>query len=132
LQSATVNTVVVEDFEEKLTAPKTKDFMAALKRWGVNQGENSLLFSMSPSENLILSSRNVNTFKLLTPRSLNLYDVLRADKLILTKSAVEYLEQQYGASVPFEITIGDGEGEEEEVEAASEEAVEPETTAPES
>ena len=109
--------------------------MAALKRWGVNQGENSLLFSMNPSENLVLSSRNVDTVKLLTPRSLNLYDVLRADKLILTKSAVEYLEQQYGASAPFEITIGDGEEEEDEedsVEAASEDAVEPETTAPES
>lgn len=133
LQSATINTVVVEDFEEKFTAPKTKDFIAALKRWGVNQGENSLLFSMNPSENLVLSSRNVDTVKLLTPRSLNLYDVLRADKLILTKSSVEYLEQQYGASAAFEFTIGDGEGEDEEsVEAASEEAVEPETAATES
>ncbi|KAG0555099.1 hypothetical protein M758_12G147700 [Ceratodon purpureus] len=133
LQSATINTVVVEDFEEKFTAPKTKEFLAALKRWGVNQGENSLLFSMNPSENLVLSSRNVDTVKLLTPRSLNLYDVLRADKLILTKSSVEYLEQQYGASASFEFTIGDGEGEaEDSLEAASEEAVEPETAAPES
>lgn len=131
LQSATVNTVVVEDFEEKFVTPKTKDFIAALKRWGVKQGENSLLFSMNPSESLVKSSRNVSTVKLLTPRSLNLYDVLRADKLILTKSSVEYLEQQYGASTPFEFIIGDGEGD-DDVEEASEEAVEPETAAPES
>jgi large subunit ribosomal protein L4 len=130
LQSATVNTIVVEDFEEKFTAPKTKEFIAALKRWGVNQGENSLLFSMNPSENLVLSSRNVDTVKLLTPRSLNLYDVLRADKLILTKSSVEYLEQQYGASVGFEFTLG--EDDEDSIDGASEEAVEPETAAPES
>lgn len=72
---------------------------------------------MNPSETLVLSSRNVNTVKLLTPRSLNLYDILRADKLILTKSSLEYLEQQYGASASF---VGDAEG---EVEEASEGAV---------
>jgi len=108
LQSATVNTVVVEDFEENLAAPKTKEFLAALKRWGVNQRENCLLFSVNPSESLVLSSRNVNTVKVLTPRSLNLYDILRADKLILTKSSVEYLERQYG--------VGEVEEASEEVE----------------
>jgi large subunit ribosomal protein L4 len=119
LQSATVNTVVVEDLDDKFTVPKTKDFVAALKRWGVKDGENSLLFAMSTSETLLKSSRNVSGVKILTPRSLNLYDVLRADKLILTKSAVEYLEQQYGATTPFEFTIGDGEGEEEDEEEAA-------------
>ncbi|XP_024364727.1 uncharacterized protein [Physcomitrium patens] len=114
LQSAGANTVVVEDFEEKFSTPKTKDFMSALKRWGVKQGENSLLFSMNPSESLVLSSRNVNTFKLISPRNLNLYDVLRADKLILTESSVKYLEQQYGTSGSHEIVAGDVEGEEEE------------------
>ncbi|XP_024382335.1 uncharacterized protein [Physcomitrium patens] len=130
LQSASVNTVVVEDFEDKFTTPKTKEFISALKRWGVKQGENSLLFSVNPSESLVLSSRNVSTVKLITPRNLNLYDVLRADKLILTKSSVEYLEQMYGASGSFEIIVGDGEGEEEDsaIEEASEEAVEPETS----
>lgn len=126
LQSASANTVVVEDFEEKFTAPKTKEFIAALMRWGVKPGENSLLFSMNPSDSLVLSSRNVSTCKLMTPRSLNLYDVLRADKLILTKSAVEYLEQQYGASESFEIVtsyeIVEGDAGRQD-EGASEEAV---------
>lgn len=133
LQSAAVNTVVVEDLEEKFTQPKTKDFLAALKRWGVKPQEHSLMFTMNVSEPLVLSSRNVGTFKLLTPRSLNLYDVLRADKLIFTKSAVEYLEQQYGESaVDFEFVIGEGEGEvgEPALVEASDEAVEPETAGP--
>lgn len=122
LQSAAVNTVVVEDLDEQFAVPKTKEFVAALKRWGINEGEKSLLFSMNPSETLVKSSRNVSTFKLLTPRSLNLYDVLRADKLILTKSSVEYLEQQYGASTPFEFIVGDGEGEEVSEETAAPES----------
>jgi large subunit ribosomal protein L4 len=65
-----------------------------------------LLFATNVSEPLLLSSRNIGTFKLLTPRSLNLYDVLRADKIILTKSAVEYLDATYGASTEFEFVIG--------------------------
>jgi hypothetical protein len=98
-----VNTIVVEDFEDKFTSPKTKDFLVALKRWDVQPKEHSLLFTTQVSEPLVLSSKNVGTFKLLTPRSLNLYDVLRADKLILTKSAVEFLEQQYGESQDFKL-----------------------------
>ncbi|CAK9227364.1 unnamed protein product [Sphagnum troendelagicum] len=106
LQSAAVNTIVVEDLDEKFTTPKTKEFIATLKRWGIQPNQHTLLFATNVSEPLLLSSRNVGTFKLLTPRSLNLYDVLRADKIILTKSAVEYLDATYGASTEFEFVIG--------------------------
>ncbi|CAM6049296.1 unnamed protein product [Sphagnum compactum] len=106
LQSAAVNTIVVEDLDEKFTTPKTKEFIATLKRWGIQPNQHTLLFATNVSEPLLLSSRNIGTFKLLTPRSLNLYDVLRADKIILTKSAVEYLDATYGASTEFEFVIG--------------------------
>ncbi|CAK9273985.1 unnamed protein product [Sphagnum jensenii] len=106
LQSAAVNTIVVEDFDEKFTTPKTKEFIATLKRWGIQPNQHTLLFATNVSEPLLLSSMNIGTFKLLTPRSLNLYDVLRADKIILTKSAVEYLDATYGASTEFEFVIG--------------------------
>jgi large subunit ribosomal protein L4 len=106
LQSAAVNTIVVEDLDEKFTSPKTKEFIATLKRWGIQPNQHTLLFATNVSEPLLLSSRNIGTFKLLTPRSLNLYDVLRADKIILTKSAVEYLDATYGASTEFEFVIG--------------------------
>ncbi|KAH9563813.1 hypothetical protein CY35_05G144500 [Sphagnum magellanicum] len=109
LQSAAVNTIVVEDLDEKFTTPKTKEFIATLKRWGIQPNQHTLLFATNVSEPLLLSSRNIGTFKLLTPRSLNLYDVLRADKIILTKSAVEYLDATYGASTEFEFVIGEPE-----------------------
>ncbi|KAJ7555277.1 hypothetical protein O6H91_05G029600 [Diphasiastrum complanatum] len=102
LQSAAVNTVVVEDFEERFEVPRTKDFISALKRWGIQAEEHSLIFTTNPSKNFVLSSRNVGTVKLITPRSLNLYDVLRADKLVFTKSAVEYLNRMYGLSADLE------------------------------
>jgi len=46
-----------------------------------------------------------------TPRTLNLYDILDADKLVLTQGAVDYLNQRYGA----DYTGSDDEDEEEGV-----------------
>ncbi|KAL0287294.1 UNVERIFIED_CONTAM: 50S ribosomal protein L4, chloroplastic [Sesamum calycinum] len=48
------------------------------------------------SDNVRLSSRKLGTLKLLTPRTLNLFDILDSEKLILTKGAVEFLNERYG------------------------------------
>uniref|UniRef100_A0A0D6QZ57 Large ribosomal subunit protein uL4c n=1 Tax=Araucaria cunninghamii TaxID=56994 RepID=A0A0D6QZ57_ARACU len=117
LTSAAVNTVVVDDFNDKFDKPKTKDFIAALKNWGIRPSkDHSLIFSTEVSENVKLSSRNIGTLKILTPRSLNLYDILRADKLIVTKPGVEYLNKRYGVNASNEVQ----EEEESEEEEGSE------------
>lgn len=96
IQNAAVNMTVVEDFDENFSAPKTKDFVAALKRWGVDAKEDyALYFSAEISEAVNLSARNIKKLKLINPRTLNIYDVLRADKLIVTKSGLEYLTERY-------------------------------------
>lgn len=111
--SAAVNTIVVEDFGDKFERPKTKEFIAALKRWGIDPKEKSTFLMMDVTENLVLSSRNIGTLKILTPRTLNLFDILKADKLVLTPGAVDYLNERYG--VDFE-----GESEEDDEESAEE------------
>ncbi|GMN23830.1 hypothetical protein TIFTF001_000282 [Ficus carica] len=98
--SAAVNTIVVEDFGDKFEKPKTKEFIAALKRWGIDPKEKSTFLMLELAENVVLSSRNIGTLKMLTPRTLNLFDILNADKLVLTPAAVEYLNERYG--VDFE------------------------------
>eukprot|EP00252_Welwitschia_mirabilis_P020075 TRINITY_DN4834_c0_g1_i1.p1 TRINITY_DN4834_c0_g1~~TRINITY_DN4834_c0_g1_i1.p1 ORF type:complete len:310 (-),score=29.77 TRINITY_DN4834_c0_g1_i1:323-1135(-) len=111
LMSASVSTTVVDDdFNDRIQAPKTKDFIELLKRWGVQTSEHSLLFCTELSENVRLASRNIRTVKVLTPRNLNLYDVLRADKLLLTVSGVQYLNKMYGVNSDAE----EGEGDEEQ------------------
>lgn len=112
--SAAVNTIVVEDFGDKFERPKTKEFIAALKRWGIDPKEKSTFLMMDVTENLVLSSRNIGTLKILTPRTLNLFDILKADKLVLTPGAVDYLNNRYG--VDFE-----GESEEDDEDSAEEE-----------
>eukprot|EP00249_Psilotum_nudum_P028831 c38774_g1_i1 orf=179-1012(+) len=111
LQSAAGSFIVLEDFEDRFQVPKTRDFIAAMKRWGADPKEPCLLFATNVTENLRLSCQNVGTVKLLTPRNLNLYDILKAHKLIVTKSGLQYLHDRYGA---------EEQGSEFEVEMAAE------------
>lgn len=106
--------LVVEEFEEEFEAgPKTKEFIAALKRWGLDPKEKATFLVTELSNNMMLSCRNVGTIKMLTPRTLNLFDILDSEKLVLTTSAVEYLNAMYGV-----------DEEEEEEEDDEEEGIE--------
>ncbi|XP_028944103.1 large ribosomal subunit protein uL4c-like isoform X2 [Malus domestica] len=110
--SAAENTIVVEDFSdefEKLEKPKTTEFIAAMKRWGLDPKEKTTFLVTEVANNVRLSSRNIGTLKMLTPRTLNLFDILNADKLIMTPEIVDYLNARYGVDY-------DGETEDEEEE----------------
>uniref|UniRef100_A0A7N0ZZG9 Large ribosomal subunit protein uL4c n=1 Tax=Kalanchoe fedtschenkoi TaxID=63787 RepID=A0A7N0ZZG9_KALFE len=96
IASAAANTVVVEDIEGAFEKPSTKEFIAAMKRWGIDPKEKSMFLMTELNDNVVLSSRNIGTLRMLTPRTLNLFDILNSDKLVLTKAAVEYLNQRYG------------------------------------
>lgn len=97
--SAAVNTVVVEEFGDEFEGnAKTKEFIAAMKRWGLDPTKKVMFFMMEVEEKVLLASRNTGTLKILTPRTLNLYDVLNADKIVLTPDAVDYLNGRYGDS----------------------------------
>ena len=96
LASAAVNGIVVEEFGEKFEKPKTKEFIEALKRWGIDPREKSMFFMTEVDDNVVLSSRNIGTLKMLTPRTLNLFDILNADKLVFTQAGLDYLNDAYG------------------------------------
>ncbi|KAL0284895.1 UNVERIFIED_CONTAM: 50S ribosomal protein L4, chloroplastic [Sesamum calycinum] len=96
LASAFECTVVVEDFGDKFEKPKTKEFIAMMNRLGLDPKKKSMFLMTEVSDNVRLSSRNIGTLKLLTPRTLNLFDILDSEKLILTKGAVEFLNERYG------------------------------------
>lgn len=114
-----MNTVVVEDFAAEFEKPKTKDFIAALRRWGIEPTEKAMFLVMELDQNVVLSSRNIGTMKMLTPRTLNLFDVLNADKVVLTRDTVDYLNSRYG--VDYDLEEGEEEEEEDEAENGGEE-----------
>jgi large subunit ribosomal protein L4 len=80
--------VVVDDF--KLGSAKTKEVVGLLSALQVTG--TALLVAQAPDRNLTLASRNLPTVALATSDSLTTYDVLRPDKLILSKGAFEQLE----------------------------------------
>lgn len=119
MASAAANTIVVEDFGDKFDEkPKTKEFISAMKRWGLDPKEKSTFLLTEVPDNVRLSSRNIGTLKMLTPRTLNLFDVLNADKLILTQETVDFLNARYG--VDGEIEDDDDFEEEDEYEEGGE------------
>jgi large subunit ribosomal protein L4 len=96
-QSRADDLIIVEEFADQLTRPRTKDLMEAIARWGVDTGSKILMVVSEKGENLVLSARNVPTIKLITASNLNIYDILAADQLVVTSSALESIKEIYSA-----------------------------------
>lgn len=81
--------IVVENFDAATN--KTKDMLkqlADLKATG-----KTLIVTTELTENLILATRNIADVKLVLANELNTYDVLYAEKMIITEDAVKYVEE---------------------------------------
>jgi len=90
--------IVVEDFNSEFDRPKTKDFIEALGRWGVGTEEKVLLILKEVSDNVNLSTRNIAKVKMIKATNLNVADILHANKLIVSKDAIEQIQEVYGDS----------------------------------
>ncbi|CAL4930276.1 unnamed protein product [Urochloa decumbens] len=113
---------VVEEFDEAFASgPKTRDFVAALQRWGLDPKQKAMFFATEFDDNVRLSGRNIGSLKMLTPRTLNLYDILDARKLFFTPAAVEYLNSRYGTSASDDYDTDEEDDEEELLEQQVEE-----------
>jgi len=90
--------IVVENFNSEFDRPKTKDFIDALGRWGVGKDEKVLLILKEVSDNVNLSTRNIAKVKMIKATNLNIADILHANKLIVSKDALEQIQEVYGDS----------------------------------
>jgi len=89
--------VVVEDFSEQIAQPKTKEMTAAIARWGIEPGAKILLIVAEETENVYLSARNIDKLTLISADELNVYDILNADKIVATSSALNIIQEVYSA-----------------------------------
>ena len=48
--------------------------------------------------NLHMSSRNIERLEVNTASALRVYDILRADKIIIEESALPFIQERYGDS----------------------------------
>ena len=87
-------TVIVKDFSE-IKEAKTKLMVKALEALKA-QGKILVIADLKAAENanLELAARNIPTVKLLLPTNLNVKDLLEADTLIITESAVKEITER--------------------------------------
>lgn len=71
--------------------PKTKDFVGVLKNLSVDS--KALVVTADLDENVALSARNIPGVTVVAANGINVLDVLNHDKLIMTKAAVEKVEE---------------------------------------
>jgi large subunit ribosomal protein L4 len=83
------NIVVLEDLA--FNAPKTKEMTSVLK--GLSVERKALIVTADNNENVALSARNIPNVTVVTANGVNVLDVLNHDKLIMTKAAVQKVEE---------------------------------------
>ncbi|WP_334075704.1 MULTISPECIES: 50S ribosomal protein L4 [Paenibacillus] len=74
-----------------LSAPKTKEFAAILNNLKVDR--KALVVAPAYDDNVALSARNIPGVKFVAADGINVLDVLTHDKLIITKEAVQKVEE---------------------------------------
>lgn len=76
-----------------LNAPKTKEFAAILNN--LKADRKALIVAPSYDDNVALSARNIPGVKFVAADGINVLDVLKHDKLIITKEAVQKVEEVF-------------------------------------
>lgn len=86
------NVLVLENLS--FESPKTKEFVSVLKGLSVNR--KALIVTDVLDENVALSARNIPGITVVEASGINVLDVLNHDQLIMTKAAVEKVEEVLG------------------------------------
>jgi large subunit ribosomal protein L4 len=77
----------------KLAQPKTKEMVKVLKNLGVNG--KALVVLPEKDETIARAARNIQGIKLASVNTLNVLDILNYDRFIITKEAVQRVEEVY-------------------------------------
>jgi len=84
------NMIVLESLE--MSVPKTKEMVKMLNALEVKK---SLIVVADSDENVYKSARNIEGITVLPVNNINVYDLLKFEKLIVTKDAVSKIEEVY-------------------------------------
>lgn len=79
--------------ELKLDAPKTKEMANILK--SLEAGKKALIVITDNDEAIVRSAKNIPGVQTISVNTLNVYDILKYDHFIITKDAVERVEEVY-------------------------------------
>ena len=86
------NVIVLEALS--FNAPKTKDFIQVLKDLSIEK--KALIVTADLDETVALSARNIPGISIVTATGVNVLDLIGHEKLVMTKAAVEKIEEVLG------------------------------------
>ena len=86
------NEIIILD-ELNVKTPKTKDMIKLLN--DIKAPKKTLIVVDELTDNLILATRNIPKVELLEASEINVLDIIGADGLVITKKAVEMIEEAY-------------------------------------
>ncbi len=89
------NNVIGLTDEALKTKPKTKEVVSFLKKLDFKTKKTLLVLSKLEGNNLVLAARNIANMELADVRSLNPYQILKQEKIIFLKDALEVLEKHF-------------------------------------
>jgi len=90
LSAKAKNGAIVVWENASLAEPKTKLLVGGFAKSGIS---NALIVDgIAPQDNFSLAARNIPYIDILPVEGVNVYDIIRREKLVLTRSAVDALE----------------------------------------
>ena len=84
--------MIIEDFT--FDAPQTSEFVKILKNFSLD-GVRSKLVTSDEDKALYLSARNLQKTGVVTAMNLNTYEVVKANTLLVTESAIEKIHEAF-------------------------------------
>ena len=95
------NKFVVVD-ELKFDAIKTKDFAKVMSNLGV---EKALVVINDNDTNVVMSAKNIPTVKTASTSTINVYDILKYNTVVVTKDAVNTIQEVYALWLMYNIMM---------------------------
>jgi large subunit ribosomal protein L4 len=89
------NILIIEDLENQLDTPKTKNFLKICENCGINLDQKLLVIVSKKTIPLKLATQNLKNVELICASNLNTFSILKAKQIILTSLAINYIEEIY-------------------------------------
>jgi len=89
------NIVLIEDLENGITEPKTKNFLKICQDCTINLDQKVLVIVSKKTVPLKLSTQNIKNVELISASSINTLSLLKAKQIILTPLALNDIKEIY-------------------------------------
>ena len=89
------NIVLIEDLENGITEPKTKNFLKICKDCKINLDQKILVIVSKKIIPLKLSTQNIKNIELISASNINTLSLLKAKQIILTPSSINDIKEIY-------------------------------------